>query len=117
MNTLSWFLYLASISSGFSQFLLVIAIGLATILVIYNAVAALYNSVEEKPQKVYGVKFMYVAALAGFLSILVPNKDTLYMIAASEVGEMVITSPENQEVFGKVRTLINTKLDEAIAGE
>lgn len=44
------------------------------------------------------------------VSFLVPQKDTFYMIAASEAGESVLNSPE----ITKVRTIINNYLDKTI---
>lgn len=36
----------------------------------------------------------------------------MYMIAASEIGETVVTSPEGKEVFGELKDTILFKLKE-----
>lgn len=62
-------------------------------------------------------KISWPIAIASFLlwggSFLVPDKDTFYLIAASEAGEQAIQTPE----FTKLRTLLNQYLDDAIEGE
>ena len=47
-----------------------------------------------------------------FLSTLVPSERTMYMIAASEIGETIVTSPEAEEVFGELKDTILFKLNE-----
>lgn len=46
-----------------------------------------------------------------FLLTSVPSKDTLYMIAASEAGEVVINSEEGKKIMSDVKEIINIQLE------
>lgn len=96
MNTLSWLLYAAEALErlqwivGFSAF-----VGFALTAVL-QAVAL---SVDDGPVVLPHIKRIIatIAALA-LLSCLIPSKQTVYMIAASELAERVVVSPEGREL-------------------
>lgn len=55
--------------------------------------------------------FLFPAALLLWgASFLVPEKETFYLIAASQAGEQAMQAPE----FGKLRTILNQFLDSQI---
>lgn len=58
-------------------------------------------------------RWSIVALCAFVLAMFLPSKQTVYLIAASEVGEETIQTPE----FKKVRQLLNEYLDEQLEGE
>lgn len=66
-------------------------------------------------QKLYrGLRLSFITAPLFFVlwgaSFAVPDKDTFYMIAASEAGQKALQTPE----FGKIRTVVNQYLDGVI---
>ncbi len=55
----------------------------------------------------------FIFAFVGiFLLSLVPSKETFYLIAASEAGEMVVKTPEAQEIMSSLREILNVQLEE-----
>ena len=50
--------------------------------------------------------------LLGIITNLIPSQNTVLMIAASEMGETVVTSPANVELFNTTRDLLLQKLKE-----
>ena len=57
-------------------------------------------------------------AIACFLLALIlvftPSSKTVYMIAASEIGEQIVTNKETTNMFSKVKVLLEDRLDDAI---
>jgi hypothetical protein len=43
---------------------------------------------------------------------LIPSRDTIYLIAGSEVGEIVVNSPEAREILNNVKTVIKQQIKE-----
>jgi hypothetical protein len=125
MNDLSWLLYGAEVLANLGIFLVVV--GLSGLLV--SCVGTFVGIVLEQDNLKYGeedkdykkairlrglatryaVIFFVITSVAMFL----PSKQTMYMIAASEMGEEAIQTPE----FAKVRKLVNQHLDDALSGE
>ena len=121
MNELSFLIYLIDVFNSINSFTGVmsfiaiisfIIVSFLTTVSLYCYQAqdtdenlAAYNAFQRGLKYIIVVCFIVVP-----LNILVPNQNTMYMIAASEVGEEVIMSPE----IDKVRTIINEKLDEIL---
>jgi len=119
MNKLSWLLYWAdtlpslSAATGITSFVVVLACSIMFVLRI------MWKTDEPEEYEKAGrpldiIKWLTPVAFLGLLlSSLVPEKDTFYMIAASEVGEEALQAPE----VGKVRKVINNWLDEQVKTE
>ena len=55
--------------------------------------------------------FPYYATLFGvLLAVFVPSKDTIYLMAASEAGEMVVNTPEAKEIMGDLKEILQIQL-------
>lgn len=124
MNSLSWLLYGANVASNAGVFL---TMG-ATILGIGGVCAFVVGAMirdfasdfrdqkkedsaaEGKKLQSYSPKLFLAAAIFAGLSVVVPSKDTLMMIAASEVGETVIASAAAQELGGEAGALATDSL-------
>ena len=52
-----------------------------------------------------------LSTIALLFSIAVPGRQTFYLIAASEYGELAIESDATQETMERVLSIINNKLD------
>lgn len=110
MNTLSWLIYLAGVVGDIKGlFILTSFIGALAIvgyIIIYVA------SYEKKPPHLIKL-ICLVFGLATFASLL-PGERTVYAIAASEMGEVVVKSEEAQEVFKalKERVMDELKIEE-----
>lgn len=69
---------------------------------------------DEDGLKVWAEKIIPSAVAAAIIAALIPSTTTIYMMVAADMAETQIDSPENQEIFGKVRKLVIQKLDEAL---
>ncbi len=122
MNDLSLIIYLISVISklgGALEFLIIaimVAGGLLAIpsLIVY---AEEYDD-DEKQKK--GLLFLDIYKKTGItlcclflVNSFLPSERTMYLMAASELGEEII----NTEEFNKVKTIINKKLDEYLIEE
>jgi hypothetical protein len=105
MNSLSLFLYLADVSSGIAILLLIIASISAIVISVYAMACA-----EEG----YPFKFwlLLVPILCGITAVLIPSKSAMYLIAGSELGEVVITSESGQEILNDVKLAIQQQIKE-----
>ncbi len=112
MNSLSWFLYLADIIP-----MLGFIIGQAVIVVIvlggigmaFWFFATLDDDDFPKPPF---KRFFAVVIVMGLIGVLTPSKQTIYLIAGSEAGEYVVTSPEGQEIINDIKAIIKSQIEE-----
>lgn len=123
MNTLSMFLYFAEVLSSVGIFLGIIGlIGLIFGIVIsipsfivpwnYHASLAPPESVEvsHKNLKIFSIVSMVFGFVFFLTSVFLPSKQTMYMIAASELGETVVTSEEGREIYTELKSIIMENL-------
>lgn len=123
MNDLSLLLYFADVLGGLSKFLLfvgVVLLSVAGVTVFVGCMEMSVNSrhgpenndyIRGKEWRDFGLKYLWVAVVAVVVSLLMPSRETMYMIAASEVGEEAIQTPE----FAKMRKILNKYLDEQLS--
>lgn len=114
MNSLSWFLYIVDISTGianFSVFLAVVSGIIGVVMMIVGAVCRddAYHSSNQEARTRLGIRLQKISCLMvipvvlfSLLAVLIPSKDALYMIGASQVGEQIVALEEVQEVGGEV---------------
>lgn len=116
MNTLSFILYLADVSGFIDRFASIIGIGGIIIAIIAFTIGQLavteenYTGKAEEERKVvraFAFGLLKYAMPALLLATFIPSQKTLYLIAASEIGEEVVMS----ETGEKVLNIINDKLD------
>lgn len=135
MNSLSWLLYGADVSEGLrwvTMFLMVICgLVIAGSIVAFMAVMDDLQGEQQESfmkwmGKVWGMftPIFFVSMLA---FIMVPQRQTLMLIAASEVGETVLASEQAQAIGGEagelavdslrvLRQFINEQLDAPTEG-
>lgn len=115
MNDLSWFLYFVDVSQRVMPLVVVFGAMLALVgLVIPPKGVTMFSFDHEHPfQGVGRLKNVFIGwCVALVFAVMIPSEDTLYMMAASEGGEAVVTSPQGKEVLDKINTIINNQLDE-----
>jgi len=131
MNTLSWFLYLAGIAPALCRVLIVLFLLLLVVSVIVNCVRAamietsnlegfklnekhneLFNGSEVFIKEKFKIDFSLVKYMvfATLLFCIIPTEKTIYMIAASEAGEHVVTSEEGKEILNDLRTILKQQI-------
>lgn len=114
MNELSWMIYFAGVVGALGTVMALIAAAL----IIGTPVAAFFLSFDEHVEphisrmKVNWRLFSLGIALA-IMACLIPSKETVYAIAASETGESVLHS----ETGGKAVQALNAWLDLQIADD
>jgi hypothetical protein len=105
MNNLSLLLYLADVSSGIAILLLIIA-GISALVIFVYAMAC---AEDGYPFKFW---FLLIPILCGITAVLIPSKSAMYLIAGSELGEVVVTSESGQEILNEVKLAIQQQLKE-----
>lgn len=114
MNNLSWFLYIADVlpslgtlSATAAFFALVFGGFIHGALMIH----AWENDIDWPGKRV--VWHIILVLVLAVLSILIPSKETLYKIAASEVGETIVKNPSVQkealEIYEQLKSLLKPK--------
>lgn len=131
MNNLTLFLYLAEVignlraSLGIILFLIAVCslpVTIGAFLIVENNS---YDSEEEVERKYEIRKTIWkcikvvaiVFPILVLIKTLLPSKETMYMMAASELGETVVTSPDAVQVYDKVKKIINQELDDLVKKE
>jgi hypothetical protein len=114
MNSLSWFLYLADVLDriGFVFFLLSLIFSFISLFVLIAF--AVWTADEDKNAERSYKSLRWVpltTVFFFFLTAIIPSKDTIYLIAASEAGEMVVNTPEAKEVMSDLKEILNIQLD------
>lgn len=118
MNSLSWLLYLADVLPSFGSALTFITLVLAVISTV-GAIASLVEGIEdgddEIAKKVFSIssKTAVISLSLFIFSFLIPEKQTFYLIAASEIGEEALLSEEAI----KLRKILSQELDKLLQTE
>ena len=100
-------IYLGDIVKGLKALCLMAAIP--------SILAAVVFFIEE--ERKISIRLGAFSALAWFMFIVIPSKETIYTIAAVKYGEQVLKTSEAKEVGEKVYKILNQKLDEALKDE
>lgn len=117
MNTLSWMIYAADALGNVKGLLMAIgiislAVGLIAMMVL--AIGGADGDVEPGSWK-KPLRFSWIPIASGLFAAVLPSSTTVYMIAASEAGEAIVTSQDGKEMLSDVQSLIRKKLKEALA--
>lgn len=102
MNTLSWLIYFADIVSNLQGLLTTIAVIMGTACVI--AIGPI-----EIPIKRVRL-WIVVAALVSVIAALLPSKNTVYAIAASELGEQVLVSNTGKKAVAALEAWLDAQV-------
>ena len=109
MNTLSLLIYLSSVLPSAGRMLLFLGIfGLFVSLF----VGAFWSEETETNQFPKLKPYFITCAVATFIAFLIPDQKTIYMIAASEMDEAVVTTEAGQEVFNELKDTVMYQLQQ-----
>lgn len=116
MNQLSWMLYLASVAGNFNSFFWLSLLFLIIVTIILSIryfilLDELYDDAKKafKPTFLKSVVPFYV--VLSILFLVVPGRNTIYAIAASEMGERMM----HTTVATKAEKALEAWLDQQIA--
>lgn len=105
MNELSWLIYLADLASSIGG----IAAAVLVIAIIAGTVYTLAVAIDDEEFKVHSPT-LAVIAVAALVVTVTPSKNTIYAIAASEMGEKALATP----VVNKATKALEAWLDRQI---
>ena len=105
MNSLSWIIYLAGIVSDLAVITFIFG---CLLLCCITAIAAEENDIYEALN--ITKKYLIIYFIVVIINILIPDKNTIYAIAASEYGEDMI----NSKITNKSIKALDAWLDEQI---
>lgn len=124
MNSLSWLVYLSYVIPNLGVVLVTMALALCFIIggaFIYSRTAMsdgkrypnMYPDAYENGQKAHKflLKILWIPFVLICLSIFIPSRETMYMIAASQVGETVIQLEQVQSLGGEVGGLASDTIE------
>lgn len=112
MNTVSLFLYVADVIMSLKIALVIITGVISGLILLHIVLIAIHNDdckryypEKSKPYPNVYKQLSIPAALVIFIA-LIPSQQAMYLIAGSEIGEVVVTSPEGREVFNETKDAI-----------
>lgn len=124
MNSLSWFLYLADAVGRISWLCLSLVVPIAIFYALHKIFAMIDYGDEKRRNKTLDEAYVYNSLRKGrwfyiisistllLLYAITPDKKTIYLIAGSEAGEYVVTSPEGQEIINDIKAIIKSQIEE-----
>lgn len=135
MNSLSWLIYFAGVVNSFSNVLLMVSVFMAIATCIFWVARGVTAGnlkeydypTSDRPEgtpdykgwvsiaKITKQRWLYFTMVFIWIAVtLIPTEKTLYIIAASEAGEMIVTTPEAKELFDGVHKVIKQNLEELL---
>jgi hypothetical protein len=72
------------------------------------------DNVHNKEEKRFAETFWFIPWIFVFSMVVaafIPSSTTVYMIATSEAGEMVVNTPEAKEIMSDLKEILNIQLD------
>lgn len=120
MNTLSWLIYAAEVSDRASGVFVFLALmfglgGIPVIGMLFAAWVDKYGPIKSGIGP-FTALVAYLMLETAFLTgaVGLPSKATIYMIAASEAGEQIVTSPDAIEMMGDLKAIIKKRLKDEL---
>lgn len=116
MNTLSWLIYAAEVVGNLQVMVSIVT----PPLLIFGGVGLTslwaYNVLEKTGYRPTWPTGAWVASMSvcAAIAIFTPSTKALYMIAASEAGETIVTSPDAIEMMGDLKAIIKKRLKEEL---
>ena len=109
MNTLSLLIYLANVIPNIGALSTFIGM-IGTLLLL--AIGTIWSAETNKNQLPKLKSYLVLCGIAVIISALLPDQKTIYMIAASEMGEAAVTTETGQEVFNELKDTVMYQLQQ-----
>lgn len=109
MNALSIFIYSVELLSQLNFLLgaLIIAAIVHYTLRVINVAMAMNGGTYPSPKK-----YLMAIIPLGIMCVIIPNKETLYVVGASELGEEIIKNQEVQDLTNDLKEILQNKIEE-----
>lgn len=123
MNTLSILILAGDVAGRFGGFAFAMVIVLGVTSAILMAVTMAHSGYSddkygENDKRTHDTarswlrRVVTLWAVFAFLFIVLPSKTTFYMVAASQVGERVVNTPEVQEILESLRVWLRKQINQ-----
>jgi hypothetical protein len=119
MNSLSWLIYLAEAVPSFAGALGWVSFMAAAGFGVYALFGTIKASVEFEENSWFDKKkylpptwFVVAVLLSWAIESLIPSKQTIYLIAASEASEAVVTSDVGKQMLSDIQQILQHQLDQ-----
>ena len=102
MNTLSWLIYLAEVLSSADNFAGAVAAITVTLAIFSGAALMMFRGENGIDMPFIGKIFkttIVICTITSLIAIILPSKQTIILIAASELGQAAIQSEGAQRVI------------------
>ncbi len=119
MNSLSWIIYAADVVRS-TNIILILLMVLIPVIVIFKMLHAEYNDglvrlnkpTQEKENFPFTVKQMITAwCVIAVVSVAIPSRQTVILIASSEYGEKILNNPKIGEIVDPSIDLLKTWIE------
>lgn len=113
MNSVSWFLYFADVAPRMGNALVTIS---AIMFILCFCLIPFFVDFQGGSSPILKGRFLKISLPAAFILFMIalalPSRETIYLIAGSEIGETVVTSQPAQEILDDIQQIIKKKLNE-----
>lgn len=114
MNGLMWFLYLGSVlpplASGLAFVLGALSIVMAIVWCVWTASYADPSGAAKRPAPTKLMWGILLSALLAVCTNLIPDRETIYLMAGAKGAEVAVTSETGQEILGDIQEVIRYQL-------
>jgi len=116
MNSLSWMIYGAGVLGNIQGVLIggAIASGVAIVVFIVASIIGAEDGDVEPGTWKKGIRWTWVPVVISLFAALIPSSSTIYLMAASEAGEAVVSSPDAKDMLNDLKSIIRKKLKEEL---
>ena len=112
MNELSWLIYLAGALGSVG----VVAAVVMVIAIIAGVFYTMFNAIENEVFTVHK-GLLITASVAAFIGVVVPDRNTIYAIAASETGEKMLATPVANKATKALEVWLDKQIKDATADD
>lgn len=113
MNTLSWLIYLSSVSDSLKAVsAIIIVVGIIGFFILFLIMEDAYNGEQIKQLQSAIKKVVVGVIISTIICVFVPSRTTMYEIIASEIGEQALETPLAQKTLKLIEQYLDSNLKE-----
>jgi hypothetical protein len=119
LNSLSWFLYFADVLPNVSSAIgfVIFWLSLSVFFIVGTKIVSTFTDPKDLPPNLNST-LSYVSKWAFSLVtiltlpwVVIPSKETIYLIAGSEAGEFVVNTPEAKAILSDIQEVIQLQIE------
>jgi len=119
VNSLSWMIYLAEVSGNVASASMFFGVALGVALTFYVIASGINESIDNTNHGRWKKALRWYWLVGGMVLVagIIPSRQTVYMIAASEAAGYVVATPQAKEMLGDLQRIIKSELEEQASSE